>query len=439
MAIVASVVVYGLIFRRELSELGTRRAVPDVEVPEEDDASPGLVLLPVPAWITIVHVVFMGWTVFTSHYPALFLGGFLIFLGFVRATAPYQSRVELKAPLLVGFFLAGLVIHGGLQAWWIAPVLASLSETPLFATATILTAFNDNALITYLSTLVPNLSDGMKTAVMEGAVTGGGLTVIANAPNPAGQAHPGPLLRRRGVADLAAGRRAAADADGRDRVQDPAVMRFRDYERRDRLDRHRQRGHRDRAAGAGLSRRRRRTGAGLGRLAAVRQRLLQQRQRDRDRARVRGDPPGPPGHPPALDVHGAGRVRRLPRVVRDLSRAARRLALPRAGRGPPDLLRDPALPHPAVRGRAAAGAVDVLPVALGPLRQPSARGPVDVPDLAVRLGHRRRGLRDAADLRIPCGPPDAPAAAGLSAACPDRGRSSGAAPSSTRRPSAATG
>jgi len=142
----------------------------------------------VPAWITVVHAVFMAWTVFTSHYPALFLGGFLIFLGFVRATAPYQSRVELKAPLLVGFFLAGLVIHGGLQAWWIAPVLASLSETPLFATATILTAFNDNALITYLSTLVPNLSDSMKTAVMEGAVTGGGLTVIANAPNPAGQA-----------------------------------------------------------------------------------------------------------------------------------------------------------------------------------------------------------------------------------------------------------
>ncbi len=191
-AIVASVVVYGLIFRRELAELGTRRAVPDVDVPEEEAAiagpEPPPVLLPVPVWITIAHVLFMGWTVFTSHYPALFLGAFLIFLGFVRATAPYQSRVELKAPLLVGFFLAGLVIHGGLQAWWIAPVLASLSENPLFATATILTAFNDNALITYLSTLVPNLSDSMKTAVMEGAVTGGGLTVIANAPNPAGQA-----------------------------------------------------------------------------------------------------------------------------------------------------------------------------------------------------------------------------------------------------------
>jgi predicted cation transporter len=125
--------------------------------------------------------------VFTSHYPALFLGGFLFFLGFARATAPYQTRVELRGPLLVGFFLAGLVIHGGLQSWWIAPVLASLSEHKLYFGATILTAFNDNALITYLATLVPDLDDSLKRAVVEGAVTGGGLTVIANAPNPAGQ------------------------------------------------------------------------------------------------------------------------------------------------------------------------------------------------------------------------------------------------------------
>jgi hypothetical protein len=133
-------------------------------------------------------VVFMAWTVVNSHYPALFLGGFLFFLGFVRATAVYQSRLDLRAPLLVGFFLGGLVIHGGLQGWWIAPVLASLSEVPLFVGATVLTAVNDNALITYLATLVPNLSDSLRTAVVEGAVTGGGLTVIANAPNPAGQA-----------------------------------------------------------------------------------------------------------------------------------------------------------------------------------------------------------------------------------------------------------
>ena len=85
-------------------------------------------LLPVPAWLTVVHLLFMAWTVVNAHYPALFLGGFLFFLGFAKATAVYQSRIELKAPLLVGFFLAGLVIHGGLQGWWIAPVLASLAR-----------------------------------------------------------------------------------------------------------------------------------------------------------------------------------------------------------------------------------------------------------------------------------------------------------------------
>ena len=43
------------------------------------------------------------------------------------------------------------------------------------------------AAITYLSTLVPGFTDSLKYAVVAGAVTGGGLTVIANAPNPAGQ------------------------------------------------------------------------------------------------------------------------------------------------------------------------------------------------------------------------------------------------------------
>ena len=93
----------------------------------------------------------------------------------------------MKSPILVGFFLAGLITHGGLQGWWIAPVLGSLGDLPLMLTATILTAFNDNAAITYLATLVPGLALTSKYAVVAGAVTGGGLTVIANAPNPAGQ------------------------------------------------------------------------------------------------------------------------------------------------------------------------------------------------------------------------------------------------------------
>ena len=139
-----------------------------------------------PTWVTIVHVAFMAWTIVNAHYPALFLPGLLFFLGFSQVTAPFQNRIDLKPALLVGFFIGGLVIHGGVQGWWIAPVLGNLAEIPLMLGATILTAFNDNAAITFLSTLVPNLTDALKYAVVAGAVAGGGLTVIANAPNPAG-------------------------------------------------------------------------------------------------------------------------------------------------------------------------------------------------------------------------------------------------------------
>jgi Na+/H+ antiporter NhaD/arsenite permease-like protein len=142
----------------------------------------------VPLWVTAGHLLFMAWSVLTAHYPALLIGGFLFFLAFYEVTSDYQSELQLRSPILVGFFLAGLVIHGGLQQWWIGPVLGRLNEVPLMLGAIGLTAFNDNAAITYLATLVPGLSDGMKYAVVAGAVTGGGLTVIANAPNPAGQA-----------------------------------------------------------------------------------------------------------------------------------------------------------------------------------------------------------------------------------------------------------
>ena len=189
LAIGASTIAYYVLFRRELAQIARRPPVPDVQEAEKDDDGVAVgPISPLPAWVTVVHVAFITWTVVNAHYPALFVGGFLFFLGFVRATASYQSRVELRAPLLVGFFLGGLVIHGGLQAWWIAPVLSSLAEQPLFFGAAFLTAFNDNALITYLATLVPDLDHRLQIAVVQGAVTGGGLTVIANAPNPAGQA-----------------------------------------------------------------------------------------------------------------------------------------------------------------------------------------------------------------------------------------------------------
>ncbi|MDA7880791.1 putative Na+/H+ antiporter [Akkermansiaceae bacterium] len=143
---------------------------------------------PIPTWITVMHLLFLAWTVYFAHYPALFIGGFLFFLGFSQATGHHQNEVNMKSPILVGFFLAGLVIHGGCQGWWISVLLTSIdNQWVLMIGSTILTAFNDNAAITYLASQAPGLSIGAKYAVLAGAVTGGGLTVIANAPNPAGQ------------------------------------------------------------------------------------------------------------------------------------------------------------------------------------------------------------------------------------------------------------
>lgn len=141
----------------------------------------------VPLWIMGAHVLFMLWTILNAHEPALFLAGFLFYLGFYQITSFYQNRIEFRPALLVGFFLAGLIVHGTLQSWWIAPILGSLPPLGLNLASIILTSFNDNAAITYLSTLVPNFPDALKYAVVSGAITGGGLTIIANSPNPIGQ------------------------------------------------------------------------------------------------------------------------------------------------------------------------------------------------------------------------------------------------------------
>jgi len=183
--VVLSSSLYFLVFRKELRRLSDR--ADGVEDGIIDSSSWAERPNPVPPWVTLVHLVFLAWTVYTAHYPVLFIGGFLFFLAFSTATQHHQNTLALRSPILVAFFLAGLIIHGGCQAWWIAPVITSLDDRALMFGATVLTAFNDNAAITYLAAQVEGISDAAKHAVVSGAVVGGGLTVIANAPNPAGQ------------------------------------------------------------------------------------------------------------------------------------------------------------------------------------------------------------------------------------------------------------
>lgn len=161
-----------LAFRRELAAIATAKAS------SADEA--------VPPFLTLVHIAFLCGVVVFAHHPPLFLGLFLFFLGISHAYARHQDRLILKEGLLVAFFLAGLVVLGGLQQWWLQPLLMSMSSDAVFIGATALTALTDNAALTYLGSLVEGLSDDFKYALVAGAVTGGGLTIIANAPNPAG-------------------------------------------------------------------------------------------------------------------------------------------------------------------------------------------------------------------------------------------------------------
>lgn len=150
----------------------------------------------VPMVVKAVHLAFLVGVVVFAHNPVIFIGLFLFFLGFTQAYARYQNPLILKEGLLVGFFLAGLVVLGGMQRWWLQPIVSGLEPTALFFGAMGLTALTDNAALTYLGSLIQGISPASQYALVAGAVAGGGLTVIANAPNPAGVA-----LLRKGFAD----------------------------------------------------------------------------------------------------------------------------------------------------------------------------------------------------------------------------------------------
>jgi hypothetical protein len=172
MAVVINASLLTVIFRQELRGL---KMAPSQEAG-------------VPSSVLVVHLLFLLGVVVFAHHPVVFMGLFLFFLGYTSAYQRYQSPLILREALLVAFFLAGLVVLGRLQAWWLQPLLSGMSADAVYFGATALTAVTDNAALTYLGSLLEAPSLDFKVALVAGAVTGGGLTLIANAPNPAGAA-----------------------------------------------------------------------------------------------------------------------------------------------------------------------------------------------------------------------------------------------------------
>ncbi len=178
LAILINTTLYYFLFRKDFQSMTTDR----IDHREAD----------IPWWITSVHVLFLAWIIFNSTQPVIALGSFVLFLGFYHATAPHQTPMSLRAPIMVGFFFASLVIFGGLQIWWLQPIISRLNESSATLITLLLSGFTHNALINYLATKIPDLTEPMKVAIFSGTMIGGGLTILANGPNLVGYS----LLRK---------------------------------------------------------------------------------------------------------------------------------------------------------------------------------------------------------------------------------------------------
>jgi hypothetical protein len=143
----------------------------------------------IPGYLTIIHAAFMIWSVATMHASALVIGGYLFWNNFSEGhkASPNRACYQKSAPRW--FFLTGLVTEGRLKTWCRSPLFPSLGQTSSLFGAAILTAINDDAAITDVSSLVPIFVANvhLQEAVLAGVVMEGGLTVIANWSNLAGE------------------------------------------------------------------------------------------------------------------------------------------------------------------------------------------------------------------------------------------------------------
>ena len=177
-------------FRREFAALARRDGQSPMPSGRPDDATPGQRLLPVPAWVTIVHLAFMAWTVRERALP-----------GAVHRRLPVLPRLRASHVAVSDASSTSRRRCWSASSW---PASSSTAGCRAGGLRRCSRACREERLVLGLDAAdrvqrqrAHHLSGdagarlsatAFKVAVVEGAVTGGGLTVIANAPNPAGQA-----------------------------------------------------------------------------------------------------------------------------------------------------------------------------------------------------------------------------------------------------------
>ncbi len=136
-----------------------------------------------PLWLTLGHGCTLFLVLLFSHQISILLCIFGFFLILIHMTQSHQTKLKLKESFSVFLFLSSLIVLGSHQSWWLEPLLLELKNLPLYLGAILLTAITDNAALTYLASQVPFLDNSSRYLLVAGTLVGGGLTLIANAPN----------------------------------------------------------------------------------------------------------------------------------------------------------------------------------------------------------------------------------------------------------------
>jgi hypothetical protein len=147
----------------------------------------------------LLQILFAALLALLSHQFILFIPVFIFFLAIREMSPRFKEELRWHESAWIALFLLALIVLGPAQQWWIDGLLPRHAPGALYVAAAGLTAVVDNAAITFLGAQIPGLDELVKYALVAGAIVGGGLTVIANAPNPIGQALLNPSFANGGI------------------------------------------------------------------------------------------------------------------------------------------------------------------------------------------------------------------------------------------------